>query len=90
MKKFNETVIEKEWEYHLTKYRVCYTFATLKNGTPVIECSMFKDGHAQHLDARFVDANCNSYEPFDYHTTTKDDGNKLYIWLRKNGFKKIK
>ena len=63
MKIFNKTVIEKEWEYKLTKYRVCYIFATLENGTPVIRCSMLKDGHAQHLDARFVDDNCNYYEP---------------------------
>lgn len=90
MKIFNKTVIEKEWEYKLTKYRVCYIFATLENGTPVIKCSMFKDGHAQHLDERFVDDNCNAYEPFDYRITTKGEGNILYIWLRKHGFKKIK
>ena len=90
MQIFNEVVIEKKWEYKLTKYRVCYTFATLASGTPVIKCSMFKDGHAQHLDARFVDDNCDTYKPFDYRITTKDEGNGLYTWLRKRGFEKRK
>lgn len=90
MQTFNEVRIEKEWESHLMKYRVCYTFATLANGTPVIKCSMFRDGHAQHLDARFVDDNCDIYEPFDWHITTKGEGNGLYIWLLKRGFCKVK
>ena len=90
MQIFNEVRIEKEWESKLMKYRVCYTFATLANGTPVIKCSMFRDGHAQHLDVRFVDDNCDTYEPFDWHITTKEEGNGLYTWLRKRGFCKIK
>ena len=86
---FNEVNLEKSWEYHNIKYRVLYTFATLANDTPVINCSLFKDGHVQHNDAVFVDSNCDTYEPIDWSFISKDAGNSLYLSLRKRGFKRV-
>lgn len=83
----NVTKMQKSWTFEGQEYRVDVFFGTLRSGkfTPVIIMNV----HCQGCGTKqVVDDNCDVWKNF-MASTTKNEGNEYYGYLKKHGFKTV-
>ena len=81
------TKLQKSWTWNEKEYRVDVFFGRLRDGrfTPVVIMNVYEQG----ADTRqVVDNNCDVWENI-FTSTTKDEGNNYYLYLKKHGFKVV-
>ena len=80
----NITKMQKSWNYKGQEYRVDVFFGTLRDGrfTPVIIMNVYCQGCGTK---EVVDDNCDIWKNF-IATTTKEEGNEYYNYLKKHEF----
>ena len=85
------TKMQKSWKWDNGKYieenRVDVYFGRLCNGNsdPVVIMNVYTQGAAAK---EVVDDNCDVWKNI-FTTTTVDDGNNFFKYLKKHGFKKV-
>ncbi len=78
------TTLQKEWNWEGEEYRVDVFFGKLFDGgfTPVVIMNVYRQGAGTD---NVVDDNCDVWENI-FTSTTKDEGNEYFKYLRKHGF----
>lgn len=76
--------LQKSWTWEDKEYRVDAYFGRLRNGssTPVVIMNVYEQGAGAK---QVVDDNCDVWQNH-FCSTTKDEGNEYYKYLRKHGF----
>lgn len=82
------TKMQKSWTWEQKEYRVDVFFGKLRDGslTPVVIMNVYEQGAGAK---NVVDDNCDVWENL-FTSTTKDEGNNYFMYLRKHGFKVVK
>ena len=87
----NITKMQKSWsedrEDYRVEYRVDVYFGTLRDGnfTPVVIMNVYEQGAGTK---RVIDDNCDIWTNM-FTSTTKDEGNEYFKYLKKHGFVKV-
>ena len=87
----NVTKLQKSWEDDGVDYtaecRVDVFFGTLRDGkcTPAIIMNVYEQGAGTK---QVIDDNCDVWENM-FTSTTKEDGNEYFKYLRKHGFEVV-
>lgn len=83
----NVTKMQKAWEWEGKEYRVDVYAGTLRDGgfTPVLIMNVYEQGAGTK---QIVDDNCDVWNNV-FTTTTKEEGNAFYYYLKKHGFKVV-
>ena len=78
------TKVQKSWSWEDREYRVDAYFGTLRDGnfTPVVIMNVYEQGA---IINRAFDDNCDMWQN-TFTSTTKDEGNEYFKYLRKHGF----
>ncbi len=84
----NVTKMEKSWIEEGKEYRVDVYFGTLRDGrfTPVVIMNTYEQGAGTK---QVVDDNCDIWRN-TFTSTTKEEGNEYFKYLKKHGFKVVK
>ena len=82
---FEATKVEKSWEWDGMEYMVEAYFGKLANGKLVVIMNACCQGCGA---TEVIDDNCDIWKNF-FTSTTKDEGNEYYKYLKKHGFKKV-
>lgn len=86
------TKMQKSWTenrgYYIAECRVDVFFGKLRDGrgTPVVIMNVYEQGAGTK---QVVDDNCDIWKNM-FSSTTKDEGNEYFRYLRKHGFEVIK
>jgi hypothetical protein len=82
------TKLQKSWEYENKEYRVDVYFGKLRDGnfTPVVIMNVYEQGAGTK---QVIDDNCDVWENM-FTSTTKDEGNEYFKYLRKHGFQVVR
>lgn len=74
----------KAWEWEEKEYRVDAYFGTLRDGrfTPVVVMNVYEQGAGTK---QVIDDNCDVWTNI-FTSTTKEEGNEFYKYLKKHGF----
>jgi len=81
------TKMQKSWTWENKEYRVVVFFGRLRDGrfTPVIIMNVYEQ-EAEVEQA--IDDNCDVWKSM-FISTTVDEGNEYFRYLRKHGFKTV-
>lgn len=76
----------KKWDWEGKEYRVDAYFGTLRDGnfSPVVIMNVYEQGAGTKC---VVDDNCDVWKNM-FTTTTKEEGNDYYKYLKKHGFRR--
>lgn len=82
------TKMQKSWNWYGKEYRVDVFFGRLINGhkTPVVIMNVYEQGAGAK---QVIDDNCDVWENM-FTSTTKDEGNNYFLYLKKHGFAVVK
>lgn len=82
------TKMQKSWRYDNKEYRVDVYFGRLRDGrcTPVVIMNVYEQGAGAK---QVIDDNCDVWKNL-FTSTTKDEGNDYFLYLKKHGFQKVK
>ena len=80
----NITKMQKSWNWQNKEYRVDVFFGTLRDGnfTPVVIMNVYEQGAGTK---QVVDDNCDIWKNM-FTSTTKNEGNEYFKYLKKHGF----
>ena len=83
----NVTQLEKTWNHENEVHSVHAFFGTLRDGrnTPAIIMNVSIQGCGA---TKIIDENCDIWENV-FTSTTKEDGNEYYKYLKKHGFCRV-
>lgn len=78
------TKMQKSWTWENKEYRVDVYFGRLRDGrfTPVVIMNVYEQGAGAK---QVVDDNCDVWKNM-FTSTTIDEGNEYFRYLRKHGF----
>lgn len=79
--------LQKSWEFEGQEYRVDVYFGKLCDGneTPVVIMNVYCQGCGTKM---VVDDNCDVWKNM-FTSTTKEEGNEYYKYLKKHGFARV-
>lgn len=79
--------LQKTWEYDNKEYRVDAYFGRMCNGsfTPTVIMNVYEQGAGTKC---VVDDNCDVWKNM-FTSTTQEDGNAFYKYLKKHGFQPV-
>ena len=82
------TKMQKSWIWEDKEYRVDVFFGRLRDGkfTPVVIMNVYEQGCGT---SHVVDDNCDVWEN-RFTSTTKEEGNEYFKYLKKHGFEKVR
>lgn len=79
---YNIFKLEKNWKFEGKEYKAEAYFGKLANQVPTIIMNVFCQGAGTE---QIVDDNCDVWKNM-FTSTTKDEGNEFFKYLKKHGF----